>query len=69
MWVPLIVAIIVMLSSTILLAVLEKKGIIEKNKKTYRMLELIGVLIPLFVVVGNYAYIKTDTKMKLDTCS
>jgi len=64
MWTPAILATIVALATIILLTILEKRGKIERGTKLYGLLETVGLTIPILIICGNYAYMKTDTLLE-----
>lgn len=61
MWTPFTIAIIlVILITTIFLSVLEKRNKIKQKTMVYRIIEIIGIYIPILIFCGYYGYIKTD---------
>lgn len=61
MWTPSIIAAVVAFVTIILLTVLEKKEKIKQRTMTYRIIEIVGLYIPILVICGYYGYMKTDT--------
>lgn len=61
MWIPAIVATIVTLTTIIVMTILEKRGKLEQGARLYKLLEVVGIIIPMFIIAGNYAFMKTDT--------
>lgn len=61
MWTPVILSIIVIFASAIVLAILEKKEIIKQSSRLYRLIEVLGLYIPIIVICGYTGYMKTDT--------
>lgn len=60
MWTPSIIAAIVAFITIILLTVLEKKEKIKQGTMTYRIIEIVGMYIPILIICGYYGYMKTD---------
>ncbi|MCT4563983.1 MAG: hypothetical protein N4A68_06630 [Maledivibacter sp.] len=56
-----IIAAIVACITIILLTVFEKKEKIKQGTMIYRIIEIIGMYIPILVISGYYGYMKTDT--------
>lgn len=61
MWTPAIIATIVTFTTIILITILEKKEKIKQGTKLYKLIEVIGLYIPILVICTNYGYMKTDT--------
>lgn len=61
MWIPTIIASIVMFLTVIMLIVLEKTKKIKHNTRIYRIVVFMGSYVPFLTISGNFAYVKTDT--------
>lgn len=61
MWIPAAISLAVIIISIIVLIILQNGENTIPKTKTYRTIEIIGCIIPIFVICGNYAYMMTDT--------
>lgn len=61
MWTPLKISIAICIITVVLIALLEKKGVLKQNSKPYIIIAILGGYIPIAVICGNYAYVETDT--------
>ncbi len=61
MWVVSIAALGVISVTIILMTVLEMQNRIRKNTGAYRIMEALGIFVPFAVILGEFAYWRTDT--------